>query len=47
VLAPKMALYGRDRSDEQLALLRRRHSELKADIGQVSPNPKIIQAANA
>jgi ubiquinone/menaquinone biosynthesis C-methylase UbiE len=35
VFAPKISLYGRDRSVEQLALFRKRHPELKADIGQL------------
>jgi SAM-dependent methyltransferase len=35
VLAANISLYGRDLSTEQLSFLRRRHPELKADIGQL------------
>lgn len=35
VLAPKMDLFGRDLSAQQLSFLRERHPELKADIGQL------------
>lgn len=35
ILAPFISLYGRDLSTEQLSFLRRRHPELKADIGLI------------